>query len=216
MNDTEFLLQLLSAIGGIGGLATIVGLGYWLGKKFAQIDSRFAVINQRLEFLEQRSSYFDNKFKELQEYIDKKFEESKNYTDTRLGELENRLNSKIERHATAYTNYQEFFVEFLVSQKVIRPEYKRLLVSHAAKTMRLAVSNPLTKEEWEKLKTYFDKSLKDELTPEEAEEFLELARKVVKEYGEHDEAWKLHIYATITYALIVQRQAEQEEQEKQQ
>jgi len=31
------VLALLSAIGGIGGLATVVGLAYWLGKRFESI-----------------------------------------------------------------------------------------------------------------------------------------------------------------------------------
>ena len=46
--------------------------------------------------------------------------------------------------------------------------------------LRLATTNPLTKEEWDKLRLYLDKSEKDELTPEEADELLELSRKVLE------------------------------------
>ena len=61
--------------------------------------------------------------------------------------------------------------------------------------MRLATStNPLTKEEWKRPGELLDK---DDQTLEEALELRELARKVVREYGEYPEAWKLHIYASI-------------------
>lgn len=74
--------------------------------------------------------------------------------------------------------------------------------------MRLATINPLTREEWVKVKEYLDKSERGELTLEEADEFLELARKVVKEYGEYPEAWKLHIYAIVVRALLIKKYAE--------
>jgi len=54
-----------------------------------------------------------------------------------------------------------------------------------------------------------------ELTLDEADEFLELARKVVKEYGEYPEAWKLHIYATIVRALTIKKYAEKKEEKRQ-
>jgi len=53
-----------------------------------------------------------------------------------------------------------------------------------------------------------DKSERGELALEEADEFLELARKVAKEYGEYPGAWKLHTYATITRALTAKKYAE--------
>ena len=115
MIDVNTLLDLLAAIGGLGGLALIIGVAYWLGNKFTEVNYRF----------------------------------------------------------------------------------KRVL--------RLATTNPLTKEEWDKLRLYLDKSEKNELTLEEADELLELSRKVVREYGEYPEAWKLHIYATIVRTLTIMK-----------
>jgi hypothetical protein len=79
--------------------------------------------------------------------------------------------------------------------------------------MRLATTNPLTKEEWARLKELFEKSERNELTLEEADEFLELARKVALEYGEYPEAWKLHIYATITRALLYKKYYEEKQKQ---
>jgi hypothetical protein len=78
----------------------------------------------------------------------------------------------------AFTFYREFFVKYLASE--------------VRRVVRLALATPLSREEWEKLKEYLDKSKRGELALEEADEFLELARKVVKEYGEYLGAWKLH------------------------
>jgi hypothetical protein len=46
--------------------------------------------------------------------------------------------------------------------------------------MRVAVINPLTKERWERLGILFEKSEKDELTLEEADEILDLQENSLK------------------------------------
>jgi hypothetical protein len=38
MVDTIMLLSIVSAVGGLGGLATVIGIAHWLGKKFTEID----------------------------------------------------------------------------------------------------------------------------------------------------------------------------------
>ena len=108
----------------------------------------------------------------------------------------------------AFTFYREFFVEYLASEGVIKGGARELLASEACRVVRLALATPLSREEWEKLKEYLDESERGELALEEADEFLELARKVVKEYGEYPGAWKLHTYATITRALTAKKYAE--------
>jgi len=180
-------LNLLAAVGGLGGLATVIGIAHWLGKKFFEIDYRFRLIDERFE------------------QIDKRFDDLKNYID-----------SRVERLATAFTNYQEFFIEFLTTEGVVKERYRDVLIKEARRTMRLAVANPLSKEEWARLKELFEKSERNELTLEEADEFLELARKVAWEYGEYPEAWKLHIYATITRALLYKKYYEEKQKQTQQ
>ncbi len=59
-----------------------------------------------------------------------------------------------------------------------------------------------------------DKSEKEGLTLDEANELLELARKAVREYGEYPEAWKLHIYASIMVGLAYRRKREEEKKKK--
>jgi len=110
--------------------------------------------------------------------------------------------------ASAFTYYHEFFLEVLSREGVIRSDIAEVPAREARRVVRLALLSPLTKEEWEKIKEYLDKSERGELTLEEADEFLELARKVVREYGEYAEAWKLHMYATIVRALLIKKLAE--------
>ena len=195
-----------------------------MDERFESIDERFKSIDERFKDIDHRFEQVDRRFDELKRYVDSKLEELKKYTDDRveglkeyfeerLGGLGEKLSSRIERLAEAFTSYQEFFVEFLTTEGVVKPDYRDLLVKQARGVMRLATLNPLTREEWERLKAYLDKSERDELTLEEAEDFLELARKVVREYGEHPEAWKLHIYATITRALTAKRHYSQRRKE---
>lgn len=86
-----------------------------------------------------------------------------------------------------------------------------MLKSEASRMMRLATVNPLTKEEWQKIKYYLEK---DELTLEEALEFRELARKVTDEYGHLPEAWKLHALASIRVGQALRRKKEEDEKRK--
>jgi len=180
------VLSILSAIGSLGALASVISVAYWLGKKFSEIDAKFKLIDERFKRVDER---FDS--------------------------FERRIIGRIERLAYAFTSYQEFLIEFLSREGVIKSGDKELLINEARRVMRLALANPMTKEELEKLREYLDKSEKDELTPEEADEFLELARKFAWEYGNRPEAWKLHIYATITRALVKKKWAEKKEREVQ-
>jgi hypothetical protein len=137
----------------------------------------------------------------------------RDYVDKRFNELNKRVGSRIRRLTMAFTNYQEFFIEFLSMEGVVKDRDKEMLVKEAKRVMRLAAANPLTKEEWERLKELFEKSERGEPTLDEADEFLELARKVALEYGEYPEAWKLHLYATIVRALTYKKYYEKRQEQ---
>ncbi|HWQ16826.1 MAG TPA: hypothetical protein VNL13_03225 [Sulfolobales archaeon] len=164
-------------------LAMLGSMTYWLWRKFALIEARFREIDKRFEA------------------IDKRFDEIKSYID-----------SRIVRIAEAFRSYQEFFIEYLSYQGIIRaPLEADMLKREASRMMKLATMNPLTKEEWEKIKYYLEK---DQLTLEEALEFRELARKVTDEYGDRPEAWKLHILASIRVGEAMRRMKEEMEKKK--
>lgn len=88
-----------------------------------------------------------------------------------------------------------------------------MLKNEAARILRLAATNPLTKEEWEKILKYLVKDLKT-FTLEEAYEFRELARKVVREHGDVPEAYKLHIYASIAVGMAYRRLDEKKKEKE--
>lgn len=69
--------------------------------------------------------------------------------------------------------------------------------------MELALTIPLIKREWMRIKELLGK---DELDLEEALELKELARKVIEEHGDKYEAWKLHIYADIAVGRAAKKQ----------
>jgi hypothetical protein len=208
-------------------IGSVLGLGYWLGRKITALEYRFRVLEERFKAIDERFNRIDERVESLKLYIgtrfneidkgigdvDRRFNELKDYVDNRLNEFDKRVGSRIRRLAMAFTNYQEFFIEFLSMEGIIKDRDKEMLVEESKRVMRLAVANPLTKEEWERLKELFEKSERDELTLEEADEFLELARKVVIEYGEYIEAWKLHLYATIVRALTYKKYYEKKQEQ---
>ena len=218
----ELLISLIgltiSIIGMLGG-----GL-FWLGgefkeirmrfkeidERFKQIDERFKEIDKRFEEIDERfdelRGYVDKRFNELRGYVDGRFNELKGYVDGGFNELKGYIDSRVNRLSEAFNDYQEFFVEYLSAEGLLKPERAFIAKNEARRIMRLATStNPLTKEEWKRLGELLDK---DDLTLEEALELRELARKVVKEYGEYPEAWKLHIYASIMVGRALRKMSE--------
>ncbi|MGC9010299.1 MAG: hypothetical protein ACP5I7_06790, partial [Sulfolobales archaeon] len=118
---------------------------------------------------------------------------------------------RVSRLAEAYRSYQEFFVEYLSAQNLLKPLEASMLKNEASRIIKLATMNPITKEEWMRIKELLDK---DELSLEEALELRELARKVTDEYGDRPEAWKLHIYASIMVGYALRKMREKEEKRK--
>jgi len=190
----------VTLIGSVGSVVTSVAvLAYWLGKKFSEIDSKFREIESRFQQIDERFKEIDRRFEDLKSYVDERFNWLKSYVD-----------SRINRIAEAFRSYQEFFVEYPAAQGILRPAEASMIKGEALRVMKMAVMNPLTKEEWKRLKELLEK---DELTLEEALELRELARKVTDEYGDRPEAWKLHIYASIMVGLAYRKMMEQEKKE---
>jgi len=174
--------------------------------EFKEIDERFKEIDERFKEIDERFEEIDKRFDELRGYVDKRFNELKGYVDGRFNELKGYIDSRVNRLSEAFNDYQEFFVEYLSAEGLLKPERATMVKNEARRIMRLATStNPLTKEEWKRLGELLDK---DDLTLEEALELRELARKVVKEYGEYPEAWKLHIYASIMVGRALRKMSE--------
>jgi len=174
-----------------------------MNRRFNEIDQRFREIDQRFNGIDIKFSEIDSRFQEI---------------DQRFRGIEESIQSidrKIKRLGDAFSNYQEFFIEYLTTESVLKPRSARLLIGEARRLMSLAVSNPLTKEEKNRLKELFEKSEKEELTVDEAYEFLDLVRKVLDEYWDRPEAWKLHIYAAMMVGLAIKREEEREEKEEQ-
>jgi len=175
----------LTIIGMLGG-----GL-FWLGGEFREIRMRFKEIDERFRQI-------DGRFNELKGYVDGRFNELKGYIDSRVNRL-----------SEAFSSYQEFFIELLMTEGVIKPERAVIAKNEARRIMRLATStNPLTKEEWKRLGELLDKDPND-LTYEEALELRELARKVIREYMDYAEAWKLLMYASMMVGLTKKKREEQ-------
>lgn len=191
-------------------------------ERFKSIDERFRDIDRRFEELK---SYVDARFDDLKSYVDARFNGLKDYVDTRFNEMERRLSdlkdytdsrfkdlrdyidNRLLRLIESSRAYQEFFIEYLAFRGLLKPLEASMLRNELARILRLSTLNPLTREEWEKIKRYLEK---DELTLEEALEFRELARKVVDEYGHLTEAWKLHIYASIMVGWAMRKKMEEE------
>ena len=180
---TQALITIIGTL--VPVLLSLITLAYWLGGKFASIDERFARIDERFERIDERF-----------ESIDKRFEEIKTYVDLRINRL-----------AEASRAYQEFFIEYLSVKGLLRPSEASMLKGEIERFTRLSTMNPLTREEWEKIRRYLEK---DELTLEEALELRRLARKVTDEYGDRIEAWKLHIYASIMVGWALRKKLEEE------
>jgi len=75
------------------------------------------------------------------------------------------------------------------------------LLKTALKNMVSNVANPLTAEERRRLLELIDRG--EDLTPEEADELLSLAKKFYNEYaGKVQDAWKMLYYAAAIHGIV--------------
>ncbi len=132
--------------------------------------------------------------------------------DERFKAVDERFNvveRKIGNIAEATRNQLEFFTEFLGFRKVIE---QRDVTFVKGELYRLSsIHNPLTKEESIRLKELLDK---EKLSLQEADELREIARKLVREYGDKiGETWKLLMYASVMRGIALSELEEQKQQE---
>ncbi|QOJ79245.1 hypothetical protein IG193_01925 [Infirmifilum lucidum] len=182
-----------------------------LESRITGFEGKIAGLGERITGVEEK---LDKRIAEAKDELNKRIVEVEGRLNKRIADVEGRLAGKIERLAYAFTSYQEFLMKYFVSEGVLRREAAEMIATEARNLMRLAVSNPFTKEEWERLKVLLDKSEKDELSLDEAYELLNLARKAVMEYGEYPEAWKLHMYAAMMVGFAWKKAREAEKTEK--
>ncbi|MGC8934202.1 MAG: hypothetical protein ACP5LN_03510 [Thermoproteota archaeon] len=132
--------------------------------------------------------------------------------DERFKAVDERFNvveRKIGNIAEATRNQLEFFTEFPGFRKVIE---QRDVTFVKGELYRLSsIHNPLTKEESIRLKELLDK---EKLSLQEADELREIARKLVREYGDKiGETWKLLMYASVMRGIALSELEEQKQQE---
>ena len=161
----ELLISVFSLIATI--IILITTLAYWL-------ERRFTALENEIKRLENR---FDSDIKRLETRLESKTarlsSEIRN-VETRLGSEIKRLREAMRRLGNAFVSCQKFFIEFLISERVIAREKGDVVKREARRIIDVALTNPIKKEEWKRIKELLDK---DELILEEALELRELARK---------------------------------------
>jgi len=209
-----FEAELLSAILGtlLTILASLISLAYWLGRKFAQVDARFKAIDERFKAVEGGVNALRKEFDEKLGFIGRSFDEKLSSLERKFDEKLSSVERKAGSVAEAARNQLEFFTEFLGYRGVIS---QRDVAFVKGELYRLsAMLNPLTKEEAIRLKELLDK---EKLTLEEADKLREIARKLVREYGDRvGEAWKLLIYASIMRGIALSELEERKGREGEQ
>jgi len=132
----------------------------------------------------------------------------------RLSLVEARLDSLEVRFNTAlrlFRSSQEFLVDLLAYEGLMRREAYILARSEIQRLFTVAVVNPLTEEEKRRALELLNK---DELTLEEAQELYRIADKVVEEYPDRVEAWKLLWYSRFWIGYNLRKMKEAEEKKK--
>ena len=187
-------------------------------KRFESIERKLLEHDKRFEAIEKKFVEHDKRFEE----IDKRFDAMDRKFGEVLGRLESiektlaehgaelqRVTHAVERLVEAVKSSQEFVIDFLSYEGVPRKEASEVLKNEVSRILGLAhVFNPLTREEYEKLKELLQK---DELTLEEARELYRIANKLVYEYGT-SECWKLLWYSRFWIGYNLRKMKERREE----
>jgi hypothetical protein len=127
--------------------------------------------------------------------------------EARLDSLEVRFNIALR----IFRSSQEFLVDLLAYEGLMRREAYVLARSEIQRLFTVATVNPLTEEEKRRALELLNK---DELTLEEALELYRIADKVVEEYPDRVEAWKLLWYSRFWIGYNLRKMKEAEEKKK--
>jgi hypothetical protein len=132
----------------------------------------------------------------------------------RLGLLEGRLDQLEVRIDTAlrlFRSSQELLVDLMAYEGLMRREAYILARGEIQRLFTITTVNPLTEEEKRRALELLNK---DELTLEEAQELYRIADKVVEEYPDRVEAWKLLWYSRFWIGYNLRKMKEAEEKKK--
>jgi hypothetical protein len=155
--------EIVTSIGVLASLVAIATGFLWLGRRLGLLEGRLSLVEARL------GARLDS-------------------LEVRLSSLESRFNIALR----IFRSSQEFLVDLLAYEGLMRREAYILARSEIQRLFTVAVVNPLTEEEKRRALELLNK---DELTLEEAQELYRLADKVVEEYPDRVEAWKLLWYS---------------------
>ncbi|BDR92833.1 hypothetical protein [Vulcanisaeta souniana] len=191
-----------------------------IDKRFEEIDGRFREIDKKFEKVDDRfdrlerdlKGYVDTRFGDLKGYVDSRINELKGYVDSKLIEFRNYVDGRFNRLVNIITGQNEFITEFLGFRGVLDSKDVSF-VKAALHSMVVAATNPPTEAEKRRLLELIDK---DELTLEEADELLQLARKFVMEYGDRGpDVWKMLWYASVMHGITLRKLEEKKSKEGQ-
>jgi len=167
-----------------------------LGERISSTEKQLAQLGERAESLEEQLSSLREELAEFKAGVAARFD---------------RLEERIERMARTARSANEFFVDLLGYEGVLKPEAATFAKSELLRIFELA-ANPLTREEWQRLKQLLEK---DDLTLEEAQELYRIADKLVEEHGDRIEAWKILWYSRAWIGINWRRMAEQRKKAEQ-
>ncbi len=197
MSNLDTIALVLQILATVITVATAVGtLGYWLARKFAEVEKRFIAIESRME----------NRFIAM---------------ESRFTIIENRIESlekSILALAEATKSAQEFIIDFLVYEGSLKREstsFAKAEISRIYAQFRtMKTLSEFTEEDLEEMGRLIEK---DELTWEEAQKLKQLVTKAIKEYGHKFPAlWKIYWYAELMAALAIKKEVEEKRKQKSQ
>jgi len=230
MSEWLSIAETIAVVASVVG--TVSGATYWLGRKLASLEDRVAGLERKFGGLESRFTQLENRVAGLELAVGK-LEARITQLERKVGNLEERLSAlelhvtkleermeqrigrveeKVSRLGRGIRSVNELFLDIFGYEGVLRAEAVTFAKSELARVLELA-ENPLTKEEWSRLKQLLEK---DDLNLEEAQELYRIADKLVEEHGDRIEVWKLLWYSRLWIGINWRRMAEQRKKAQQQ
>ncbi len=225
-------MSTVSILAGI--IASSASLAYWIGRRLTLLEARIGRLEEGIGRLEARVERLEGEVVKLRERVNElearigRLEERVDRLEARVKELEGEvkglgarvdrleatiagLGSRLRRLGEAFVGYQEFFVSLLADRGVVDEGAVRLAREAVEGLVGVALANPLPREKLLRLKQLLEKDFR-EMSLEEAEELLDLAREFAWEYG--GKAWRVHIYAAMVYGYLLARAKREKEKRK--
>ena len=184
-------------------IGMLAGIAYWLGRKFAKIDMRFAEIDRTIAEMRRE---LERSIGEVRRDFERSIGEVRGELERSISGIREDFSRAIDGIKSAVVSANFLILDFMALKKLIERDEADFIKSEVERVTLMVRLNPLKKEERDFILSVVKKDL-DDITVEEAERIAEIGKRWWYEDG-CEEAYKIFLGGLVIRGYLISRKRE--------